>query len=144
MYWYGAEEPRGAGGLKPPHVGEVVEAIGVGVAVFALGREILTSGDFSNTSSTANYMHQNTPPTQTLRKCALGFSLKAHHPRLGFGDQTIWYRLSFGYNVNELRNAAILSLQDRSSSLVMSKFKTSWTGQPHSLPSAPVAEVMFQ
>jgi hypothetical protein len=129
---------------RPASLGEVIEAIGLGVAIFQTGQSILTSGDFTSESSTVNYIHERTPISQVFRTCSMEFSLKAHHPRYGIGDQTFWFRLSFEYNGNDIRNAAINALVNRSSSLYSSTFSIRFAGQPHSVPSAAVAEVMFQ
>lgn len=125
-------------------LGEVIEAVGLGVAVFQTGQSLLTSGDFSSEAATVNYIHERTPPSQVFRTCTTEFSLRAHHPRYFIGTQTFWFRLSFDYNGNDLRNIAIVALVDRSSSLSASTFSVRFVGQPHSVPSAPVAEVMFQ
>lgn len=125
-------------------MGEVIEALGLGVAVFQTGQSLLTSGDFSSEATTVNYIHERTPPSQVFRACSTEFSLKAHHPRYGLGTQTFWFRLSFDYNGNDLRNIAIVALVHRSSSLYSSTFSVRFVGQAHSVPSAPVAEVMFQ
>jgi hypothetical protein len=127
-----------------PGYGEVIEAVGLGVAIFTTGQQLLTSGAFSNSTSTVNYMHERTPLTQRFRSCAMEFSLRAHHPRYFIDPQTFWYRLSFEYNGNDLRNVAIHPLVDRSSTLRSSTFSTTWSGQAHSPQSAPAAEVMFQ
>lgn len=122
----------------------VIAGAGLGVAAFTLGRTILTSGSFSSTASTANYIHPGTPLSQAFRRCSMEFSLKAHHPRYFIDAQTFWYRLSFEYNGNDLRNVAINALVDRSSTLHTSTFSSTWTGQAHSPGAAPVAEIMFQ
>lgn len=137
--------PHGRFGLASREpMGEVVEALGLGVAVFQTGQSLLTSGDFSSEATTVNYIHERTPPSQLFRSCATEFSLLAHHPRYGFGTQTFWFRLTFDYNGNDLRNIAIVALVHRSSSLYSSTFSVRFVGQAHSVPSAPVAEVMFQ
>lgn len=132
--------PRGASA----GYGEVIEAVGLGIAVFTTGQQLLTSGSFSNSTSTVNYMHERTPLTQRFRSCAMEFSLRAHHPRYFIDPQVFWYRLSFEYNGNDLRNVAIHPLVNRSSTLQSSTFSTTWSGQAHSPQAAPVAEVMFQ
>lgn len=124
--------------------GEVIEAVGLGVAIFQTGQSILTSGDFSSDSSTVNYIHERTPPTQAFRRCTTEFALRAHHPRYFIDAQIFWFRLSYEYNGNDVRNAAIVALVDRSSSLYSSTFSVRFVGQAYSVPSAPVAEVLFQ
>lgn len=136
----GARNPEYSLGALPVVIG----GAGLGVAVFTLGRTLFTSGDFSNTTSTVNYMHTGTPASQTFRRCEMEFALKAHHPRLGVSNPTFRYRLSFEHNGNDLRDVSINALINRSSSLTMSTFSTTWLGQAHSLPSDPVAQVKFQ
>jgi outer membrane protein OmpA-like peptidoglycan-associated protein len=135
---WGDPHVRSAGGY-----GEVIEAVGLGVAIFSTGQQLLTSGDFSNSTSTVNYIHERTPLNRVFQRCSSDFSLSAHHPRYGFGRQIFWYNLSFEYNGNDLRNITINPLVSRSSAMIMSKFSSSWTGQAHSPPAAPMAEVLF-
>lgn len=126
-----------------PGYGEVIEAVGLGLAIFTTGQQLVTSGSFSNSTSTVNYMHERTPLSRTFHRCSTEFSLSAHHPRPGFGRQIFWYNLTFEYNGNDLRNITINPLVHRSSSMFMSSFSTTWTGQAHSPAAAPMAEVLF-
>jgi outer membrane protein OmpA-like peptidoglycan-associated protein len=151
MYLHESEENSSARGPinlnrggGSPHFGEVIEAVGLGIAVFEAGKGLLTGGDFSSSANTVSFMHPGTPSSQTFRACNTEFSLVAHHPRYFFGDQTFWYRLSLEYNGNDLRNVSIVPLIDKSSAITTSKFTTSWEGQPNVPGRAPVAEVRYQ
>ena len=121
-----------------------IAAGSLGVAAFTAGRDILTSGDFSSRATTANYIHANTPPTLAFRTCTHEFLISAHHPRYGFDRQNFWFRLTFEHNGHDLRNIAITALVDRSSTMTMSTFSIEFSGMPHSVPTDPVAEVVFQ
>jgi len=122
----------------------VIAGAGLGIAIFTTGRTLLTSGDFSSSATTVNYLHQNTPPSLTFSTCTNEFLISAHHPRYGFDSQQFWFRISFEYNGHDLRNVAINALVDKSSSMTMSKFTIEFNGQAHSVPADPVAEVVFQ
>lgn len=140
---YFNESPSEAG------YGEAIEAIGLGVAIFQTGQSILTSGDFSTESSTVNYIHEHTPASRPWSRCTKEFSLKAKRDTNPvrdwvFGNETFWFTLSFEYNGNDIRNAAIMGLVSRSSSLYSSTFTIRFVGQQYSVPRAPVAEVLFQ
>ena len=129
------------------NLGEVLEALGLGVALFQTGQSILTSGAFSSNSSTVSYVHERTPPSQTFRRCVREFSFVAFHPRpiIGHivGDQNFWFRLEFDYNGNDVRNAGVRALVDRSSTLTTSSFTATFEGREYSVRTDPVAEVVF-
>jgi len=153
MYLRESEEnsnARGSVNLNPnradgrQYFGEAIEAAGLGIAIFEAGKGLVTGGDFSSSANTVSFMHPGTPSSQTFRPCNTEFSLVAHHPRYFIGDQTFWYRLSFEYNGNDLRNVSVAPLIDKSSTITASKFTTSWEGQPNVPGRAPVAEVRYQ
>src|SRR5262249_3835002 len=123
---------------------EALTAAALGVPVFSEGRQFLTSGALSFASRTVNYMHENTPRTQQFMRTTVELKISAHHPRLGFGDQEFWYRLSFEHNGNDLRNVQITLLEDKSSQMISSEFSIQFDGLPHSPDREPVAEVNFQ
>jgi len=123
---------------------EVIEALGLGVAVFAEGRAIVTSGNLSSTANTVSYVHEQTPPDQAYQRTTMLFRISAHHPRYFIDRQQFWFQLSFEHNGNDLRNIAIQMLEDRSSRMVTSEFGIQFNGQPYSHPRDPVAEIVFQ
>lgn len=123
---------------------EVIEAIGLGLAAFTEGRAIVTSGNLASAANTVNYIHENTPPRQQFTRTTMEFKISAHHPRIGIGTQQFWFRLSFEHNGNDLRNAQIVVLEDKSSRMTTSEFSIQFNGQPYSLPQAAVAEIVFQ
>jgi hypothetical protein len=130
-----------------PHTGEaeiLIGAASLGVAIFQTGLPLITSGNFSSEATTVNYVHERTPPHRAFRSCVTEFQISAHHPRLGFGRQRFWFRLSFEFNGNDLRNVAINALVHRSSSMISSTFAIRFVAQPYSVPSDPVAEILFQ
>jgi hypothetical protein len=123
---------------------EAIEAISLGVAIFSEGRAIITSGALSSTANTVNYIHEKTPPTQVFTRTSMELKVLAHHPRIGIGTQEFWFRVSFEHNGNDLRNAQIILLEDKSSRMITSTFSIQFNGQPYSVPSDPVAEIVFQ
>jgi outer membrane protein OmpA-like peptidoglycan-associated protein len=122
----------------------VIPLVGLGLSIFSTGQTLTTSGKLSSEATTVNYVHANTPPEKRFIPCTLEFLISAHHPRYGFDRQRFWFRLSFEFNGNDLRNAAIVVLENRSSSMVMSEFSIRFVGQPYSVPKDPIAEVLFQ
>jgi hypothetical protein len=119
-------------------------ALGFGLAVFNTGRDLVTSGDFSSSATTVNYIHPNTPASLAFRSCTLEFLISALHPRGGFDRQQFWFRLSFEHNGHDLRNVGIVGLVDRSSSMIMSTFSIEFSGLPYSVPADEIAEVRFR
>jgi hypothetical protein len=128
-------------GEDPISVGIGIASLGV--AVFQTGLPFFVNGAFSSQSATVSFVHERTPPTQTFTNCRQKFSLKAHHPRLGFGDQTFVFELQFDYNGNDIRNARVGALVNESSTMVASSFSANFEGREHSVRADPVAEVVF-
>ncbi len=122
----------------------VISAAELGLAVFTAGQPLVLSGRLSSEATTVNYIHANTPPELSFRKAVDEFEITAHHPRLGIDTQRFWFRLSFEYNDHDLRNVAVVLLEDKSSRLPSSQFAIRFVGQPHSVPADPVAQIMFQ
>jgi len=121
--------------------GEAVAIATLGVAVFSLGKDILTSGDFSTKSNVVSYIHPHTPISQHFRKVEIDFRLIARHSVLA--DQYFWFKLSYEYNGNDIRDALINPLVHRSSSTYVSTFTINFQGDSYSPPQDPVAEIVF-
>jgi hypothetical protein len=128
------------------HFGEpqVIPLVGLGLSIFNTGRTLATSGNLSYEATMVNYVHENTPPAQRFIGCNREFLISAYHPRIGFGRQKFWFRLSFEYNGNDVRNVAINLLEDKSSRMIESEFSIRFVGQPYSVQRDPVAEVLFK
>ncbi len=134
-----------------------MEGASLGLGIFGTGQSLVTSGKLSCEATTVNYVHEKTPPTQNFVKCERKFSISASQPpktspsvllrpgpTLVLGDQTFWFLLSFQYNGNDLRNIAIVVLENESSRMITSEFSIRFDGQPYSVPLDPVAHVVFQ
>ncbi|TVM03483.1 MAG: hypothetical protein CV087_05025 [Candidatus Brocadia sp. WS118] len=121
-----------------------VAIAGLGVAVFNTGRTIATSGSFSTQSTPASYIHQNTPAGSKFRRRTIEFTITAHHPRYGIGTQTFWFKLSFEFNGNDIRDASINPLIDKSSSMISSTFSIKFEPTSYSLNSDPVAIIRYK
>ena len=124
--------------------GEVLEGIGVGLAVFEIIKSFATSGDLSVQSDLAQYIHENTPPGQQFSRKSIEFEIDAHHPRLGISDQEFYFRLVFEFNQNDLRNVSITELRNKSSSLFASTFSIKFSAQPYSVRNDPVAVILYR
>lgn len=120
-----------------------VAAASLGVAIFVEGRSIASSGNLYHTANTPSYMHERTPSDATWERVRTTLKIQAHHPRLGWGDQDFYYRLSYERNGYDIRNAQVDVLRDQSSGMYTSVFGSNWSGQTHSRPTAAVAEIVF-
>jgi hypothetical protein len=122
----------------------VIEGIEVGLAVFQIIQTVATSGDFSVQADIAQYIHENTPPAQQFFRKTIEFEIDAHHPRIGISDQEFYFRLTFEYNQNDLRNVSITELRDKSSSLYASSFNIKFSAQPYSVKNDPKAVILYR
>jgi hypothetical protein len=137
--WHWEYNPPAARAVE----GEVIEGLALGVAVFQVVQSLATSGDFSTEASVARYVHQNTPANIPFTRCSVEFRISAHHPRLGFDDQTFYFRLSFEYNRYDLRNVSITPLKDKSSTMLASTFKIAFRATEHSQPSEAITRINY-
>ena len=115
----------------------------LGLAVFVEGRTLATSGRLSHNANTPSYMHPNTPLTEEWETKTFILHIEAFHPRLGWGLQHFYFRVSYERNGYDIRNATINLLEDRSSRMIMSNFEIRWAGQAHSPQNAPEARIIF-
>ncbi len=120
-----------------------VAVAGLGLAVFESGRSMLSGGSFSSTANTPSYMHTGTPATAEWAPRTAEAKIRAFHPRIGFGEQFFYFRLSYQKNGYDLRNVQVVPLKDKSSSMISSSFNIIWGGQAHSRPKNPRAEIVF-
>lgn len=121
----------------------ILDIAALGLAAFAEGRSLATSGSLAHSANTPSYMHETTPPSETWETMTTELHVVAWHPRAGWGLQDFWFRLSYERNGYDIRNATINLLESRCSSMIMSHFSINWSGQSHSLPSDPVAQIIF-
>lgn len=120
-----------------------VATAGLGLAVFALGRDIVTSGSLSHQSTPATYMHPGTPTSAKWKQAKTILHIKAFHPRLFMPWQHFYFRLAYEYNGYDIRNATINILRSKSSSMRMSSFNITWSPSKQSRPKDPVAQIIF-
>jgi hypothetical protein len=120
-----------------------VSAASLGVAVFEAGRSYANSGNLYHNGNTPSYMHERTPAEATWEDVVTDLRIQAHHPRVGWGNQDFYYRLSYQRNGYDIRNAQVDVLRNRSSGMYTSTFGSTWSGQTHSRPTASVAEIVF-
>ena len=66
---------------------DAISAASLGVAVLQYGQAIVTSGNFSCSMMSVNYMHKKTPPDIEWTPVSTEFSITAHHPRYFIGTQ---------------------------------------------------------
>jgi peptidoglycan hydrolase-like protein with peptidoglycan-binding domain len=123
--------------------GEVIEGVGLGLAILQFGQSLATSGRFEVNSSYVSYIHENTPLSQIFRNAELDFRIFAHHPRYFIDTQNLWFKLRYEYNGNDIRNAGIVGLVNRSSNLYSSTFKINFVGDKNSVPQNPITEIVF-
>ena len=121
-----------------------VAIAGLGLAVFQYGQAMVTSGNFSCSMTSVNYIHENTPPETEWTSVNTEFSITASHPRYFVGTQEFWFRLSYEHNGNDVRNIQVNALVNKSSEMITSSFSITFSGQAHSVPADPKAEVNFQ
>jgi OmpA family len=148
MYLYENPDRSLGFGLNPA---AVIKAIEVGSAALSFGRDLFTGGNFSTTSSFINYVHESTPLDQIFKSCERKFQILAYKPsqfplefakKYNMGEK-FFFKLSYQYNGNDLRNVAVEPLLDASSTLIKSEFNITFAGDKYSLPRDPVAEVVF-
>ena len=123
---------------------DAIAAASLGVAVLQYGQAIVTSGNFSCSMMSVNYMHKKTPPDIEWTPVSTEFSITAHHPRYFIGTQEFWFRLTFDQNGYDLRNIQINALDNKSSEMITSSFDIKFNGQAHSLEEDPKVQVNFQ
>jgi hypothetical protein len=148
MYQYENPDRSSGFGLNPA---AVIKAIEVGSAALSFGRDLFTGGNFSTTSSFINYVHESTPLDQIFKPCERRFQISAYKPSplpLDFAKKNnigekFWFKLSYQFNGNDLRNVAVEPFLDASSTLIKSEFIITFAGDKYSLPRDPVAEVVF-
>jgi len=119
-----------------------LEIAALGLAVFAEGRNLATSGALSHSANTPSYMHARTPTSETWADRSFELHIAAHHPRYP-GDQHFYFLVQYEYNGYDIRNATVNILRDKSSRMIMSDFVIRWGGQAHSQPTDPVAKIIF-
>lgn len=148
MYQYENPDRSLGFGLNPA---AVIKAIEVGSAALSFGRDLFTGGNFSTTSSFINYVHESTPLDQVFKSCERKFQIGAYKPghfpldlvkNNNMGEK-FWFKLSYQFNGNDLRNVAVEPLLDASSTLHKSEFNITFAGDKYSLPRDPVAEIVF-
>lgn len=120
-----------------------VAIAGLGLAVFESGRSMLTGGSFSSTANTPSYMHEGTPASAQWVSRTAEAKIRAFNPRIGFGEQFFYFRISYQQNGYDLRNVQVVPLIDKSSSMISSSFNIMWEGQAHSSPDYPQSEIVF-
>jgi hypothetical protein len=134
-------------------------AVELGAALLSIGTAVTQGGDFSCTWAPISYVHEHTPITQTFRQCRKEFLISAFTaflPKLRLPGspppspkdadtitEDFWFALQFEYNGNDIRDAKVTPLFDKSSTLYKSKFIISFTPDKLSVPSDPVASVRF-
>ena len=118
------------------------EAIGVGLAVLDLIQSKPISGSFSIESNIVSYIHTGTK-NKDFRTAILDFRLYAQVPAVGIGTRELWFRISYDYNGNDIRNASIMRLVDRSSNLYGGTFSIKFEGRELTHESEPVAKIVF-
>ena len=122
---------------------QVVDVAALGVAVFAEGRALVSSGNLYHNANTPSYMHERTPAEVTWEDVETILHVKAFHPRYFIDAQDFYYRLTYQRNGYDIRNAQVDILRDRSSSMISSTFGSTWSGQTHSRPNDRVCQIVF-
>jgi Domain of unknown function (DUF4157) len=132
-------------GSKTPQIQkqDPVSVASLGVAVFESGRNIASSGNLYHNANTPSYMHERTPAEAAWENVVTELHVQAHHPRIGWGEQDFYYRLSYERNGYDIRNAQVDVLRDKSSGMYTSVFGSTWSGQTHSRPTETVAQIVF-
>jgi outer membrane protein OmpA-like peptidoglycan-associated protein len=110
--------------------------IGLGIAIFTLGRTLATQGSLSFSSQDASHVFPNTPLDTPRKRSTMDFRICAHHPRYGIGTQYFYFRLSIEHNGHDVLLSSIQLQRDRSSSLQMSTFHADFV--PKNPPDQPV------
>ena len=121
---------------------DVVGGIGLGLAVFQAGQQLLTSGNFAVTTRVADYRHPQTPPETPASEFTMEFDLIAGH-RAPFDPQHFWFSLQFNCNGFDLWGCKVTPLVDRSSTMLASTFEVTFDPAATSQPSDPVAQMTF-
>lgn len=121
----------------------LLEIAALGLAAFAEGRTLATSGALSHSANTPSYMHAHTPTSERWEPRSFELHIAAHHPRYGYGDQHFYFLVQYECNGYDIRNATVNILRDKSSRMMMSDFVIRWGGQAHSQPLDPVAKIIF-
>lgn len=122
---------------------EPIAIASLGMAVFASGQTIVSGGSLSHTANTPSYMHERTPAEATWETATQELHIAADNPRYGIGEQNFYYRLTYERNGYDIRNAQVVILRDRSSSMFSSSFSGEWSGQTHSRPNDQVCQIIF-
>lgn len=122
-----------------------IVAAELGIAVFSAGAPVVLSGNLSSSSSTINYMHENTPPDAQWTRATTNFHLSVWNPRpiIG-GRESVHFRLSYEFNGHDLRDVSVVCLQDESMRMITSTFSINFTGMAHSPSTDPKAAIRYQ
>lgn len=123
--------------------GVLISGANLGLGVFDRLERHLLSGAFEVTSHAASYIHNPSPRGLTVQTRTFAFPISAHHPRVGIGTQTFWFRLTLEYDGFNIRRASIVEDRGRSSTLVSSDFKITFAPSAWSAPNEPVAAVAY-
>lgn len=122
-----------------------IVAAELGIAVFSAGAPVVLSGNLSSSSSTINYMHENTPPDAQWTRATTNFHLSVWNPRPLIGGRgTVNFRLSYEFNGHDLRDVSVVCLQDESMRMITSTFSINFTGMAHSPSTDPKAAIRYQ
>jgi OmpA family len=135
----GTHISAGALGVPAP-----IAAAELGIAIWNAGAPLILSGGSEiDEGAPASYIHTNTPTEFRFAKKVVDFELTLHHPRLGFGNQHFWFRLSFDFNNYDIRNATLIFLRSKSSKLIASEFKLKFQAVRETNETDVVAQMAF-
>jgi hypothetical protein len=123
--------------------GVIISGANLGLGVFDRLEKHVLSGSFEVNSHAASYIHSPSPRGLTVQTRTFTFPVSAHHPRYGIGTQTFWFRLTLEYDGFNIRRASIVEDRGRSSTLVSSDFKITFTPAAWSASNEPVAAVVY-
>jgi hypothetical protein len=139
--WGDEGEPENAAFIAV--AGALISAAQLGIAVFDRLESHLLSGAFSVTAASASYIHNPSPRGLTVQTRVFTFPITAHHPRIGIGTQTFWFKVTLEYDGFNIRRASVVEDRGRSSTLVSSDFSITFTPAAYTAPNEPVAAIVY-
>lgn len=123
--------------------GALISGAQLGIAVFDRLESHLLSGSFSVSSNASSYIHNPSPRGLRSHTKRFFFSISAHHPRYGIGNQNFYFQLTLEYDGFNIQRVSIIEDRGRSSSLVSSNFSITFTPSAFSAPNDPVAAIVY-
>lgn len=123
----------------------IIPVLGLGVGLFNAGKPYETGDDKFKVNSFigTNYFHEKTNSKRPFKNAEVDFRIIATHPRKGFKPQNFWFKLTYEYNGNDIRNAGIIELVDRSSALIWSKFTINFKVDMNCPKTAAIYEIVY-